>query len=55
MAKAKEVEATGLDERQPQIVGGFEIPSLEPQHHVPLHLIAGAQEGNLGQAVGFMI
>ncbi|WP_419709731.1 hypothetical protein [Pseudomonas sp. NFX224] len=55
MAKAKEVEATGLSERQLQIVGSFEIPSLEPQQQVPLHLIAGAQESNLGQAVGFMI
>ena len=55
MAKAKEVEATGLSERQLQIVGSFEIPSLEPQQHVPLHLIAGAQESNLGQVVGFMI
>ncbi|WP_130931551.1 hypothetical protein [Pseudomonas sp. Sample_24] len=56
MAKAKELEATGLGERQLQIVGSFEIPSLENQQPVvPLHLVAGAQENNLGQAVGYLI
>lgn len=56
MAKAKELEATGLGERQLQIVGSFEIPSLEHQQPViPLHLVAGAQDNNLGQAVGYLI
>jgi hypothetical protein len=53
MAKAKEEEATGLSERQLQIVGGFEIPCLENQQQVPLHLMAGVQDNHLGQAAGF--
>ncbi|WP_131107073.1 hypothetical protein [Pseudomonas sp. Sample_10] len=56
MAKAKELEATGLGERQLQIVGSFEIPSMDHQQPVmPLHLIAGAQENIPGQAVGYLI
>jgi hypothetical protein len=56
MAKAKELEATGLGERQLQIVGSFEIPSTENQQPViPLHLVAGAQSNNPGQAVGHLI
>jgi hypothetical protein len=53
MAKAKEEEATGLNERQLQIVGGFEIPCLEKQQQVPLHLMAGSQDNLVAQAVGF--
>jgi hypothetical protein len=56
MAKAQELEATGSGERQLQRVGSFEIPSMENQQPVvPLHLVAGAQENNLGQAVGYLI
>jgi hypothetical protein len=56
MAKAKELEATGLGERQLQIVGSFEIPSMDHQQPVvPLHLVAGAQENIPGQAVGYLI
>ncbi len=50
MAKAKEEESTGLSERQLQIVGSFEVPVIEVQQHIPLHLIAGAQDSHLGQA-----
>lgn len=55
MAKEKEEEATRLNERQLQIVGSIEIPSLENQQTVPLHLIAGAQDGLGAQVVGFLI
>jgi hypothetical protein len=55
MAKAKEVEATGLSERQLQIVGGFEIPSLGEQQQIPLHLMAGVQDSHLGQTTGYSI
>ncbi|MGH8389466.1 MAG: hypothetical protein ACRESJ_28970 [Pseudomonas sp.] len=55
MAKAKELEAIGLKERQLQIVGGFEIPSLENQHQVPLHLVAVAQENTHGQAGSYLL
>ncbi|MNY58376.1 hypothetical protein D3C86_1947050 [compost metagenome] len=51
MAKAKELEATGLGERQIQIVGSFEIPSMENQQPVvSMHLVAGAQENALSSA-----
>ncbi|MDZ5436506.1 hypothetical protein T3H00_28050 [Pseudomonas fluorescens] len=53
MAKAKEEEATGLNERQLQIVGGFEIPCLEKQQQVPLHLMAGVHDNHVGQVAGF--
>ncbi|NUT76116.1 hypothetical protein HNO86_13770 [Pseudomonas sp. C1C7] len=55
MAKAKEEEALRLSERQLHIVGSIEIPSLENEQKVPLHLIAGAQDGLGGQVVGFLI
>lgn len=51
MAKAKELEAIGLGERQIQIVGSFEIPSMENQQPVvSMHLVAGAQENALSSA-----
>lgn len=55
MAKEKEEEATRLNERQLQIVGSIELPSLENQQQVPLHLIVGAQDGLGAQVVGFLI
>ncbi|AWY43907.1 hypothetical protein DKY63_29955 [Pseudomonas putida] len=55
MAREKEEEAIRLSERQLQIVGSIEMPSLENQQTVPLHLIAGAQEGLNAQVVGFLI
>ena len=55
MAKAKEEESTGLSERHLQIVGSFEIPSIDTQQHIPLHLIAGVQDNNLGQATGYLL
>jgi hypothetical protein len=53
MAKAKEEEATGLGERQLQIVGSFEIPCQEHQQPIPLHLMAGTQDNHVAQVVGF--
>ncbi|MFJ2690751.1 hypothetical protein [Pseudomonas sp. NPDC087336] len=54
MAKAKEQESTGLSERQPHIVGSIEIPSPVEQPHIPLHLIAAAQDNNLAQVSAFV-
>lgn len=53
MAKILAGESTEVCERQPQVVGGFEVSSIDEQQHIPLHLIAGAQDKNLGQATGF--
>lgn len=55
MAKAKAEESTGLSERHLQIVGSFEIPSIDEQQHIPLHLIAGVQDNHLGQANGYLL
>ncbi|WP_318652622.1 hypothetical protein [Pseudomonas sp. PDM09] len=55
MAKAKEEESTGLSERHLQIVGSFEIPSIDDQQHIPLHLITGAQDNHLVQATGYLL
>ena len=55
MAKAKEQESTGLSERHLQIVGSFEIPSIDEQQHIPLHLITGVQDNHLGQATGYLL
>ncbi|RON13319.1 hypothetical protein [Pseudomonas frederiksbergensis] len=56
MAKAKEEEeSTGLNERHVQIMGSFEIPSLDEQPHIPLHLITGGQDNHLGQATGYLL
>ncbi|WP_460146075.1 hypothetical protein [Pseudomonas sp. S2_A02] len=54
MAKAKEEESTELYERHVQIMGSFEIPSLDEQPHMPLHLITGGQDNHLGQATGYL-
>ena len=55
MAKAKEEESTGLSERHLQIVGSFEIPSIDEQPHIPMHLITGGQDNHLGQASGYLL
>jgi hypothetical protein len=54
MAKAKELESTGLSERQVHIVGSIEISSPVEQPHVPLHLVAAAQDNNLVQVSAFV-
>ena len=55
MAREKAAESTEPSERQPQIVGSIEVPSIEVQQNIPLHLIAGAQEGHLAHATGFAL
>jgi sortase (surface protein transpeptidase) len=55
MAKAKEEESTGLSERQLHVVGSIEIQSVDAQQHVPLHLMAGTQDNNLGQAISYSL
>ena len=55
MAKAKEEESTVPSERQLHVVGSIEIPSIDAQQHVSLHLIAGVQDSNLGQGVGYAL
>jgi hypothetical protein len=46
MAKAKAEESTGLSERHLQVVGSIEIPSMDGQQHIPLHLITGVQDNH---------
>lgn len=55
MAKEKAAESIELSEHHLQIVGSFEIPSIDVQQNIPLHLIAGAQEGHHGLAVTFAL
>ena len=55
MAKEKAAESTELSERHLQIVGSFEVPSIDVQQNVPMHLIAGVQEGHLFHATGFAL
>jgi sortase (surface protein transpeptidase) len=52
MAKAE--ESAELRERHLQVVGSLEAPSIDAQH-MPLHLIAGAQDNHLGQPAGYLI
>ncbi|MDR6929447.1 hypothetical protein J2Y56_005529 [Pseudomonas sp. BE134] len=52
MAKTVQ-ESTGLIDRHVQIVGSFEVPCLEEQPHIPLHLIAGVQDNHLGQVPAY--
>jgi hypothetical protein len=55
MAREKAAESIEPSERQLQIVGSIEVPSIEVQQNIPLHLIAGVQEGHLGHATGFVL
>ncbi|WP_166367315.1 hypothetical protein [Pseudomonas akapageensis] len=55
MAKALAEASIEPSERQPQLVASFEVPTIDPQQHIPLHLIAGAQDNHLGQATGYLI
>ncbi|MHC8287277.1 hypothetical protein ACYZUD_10730 [Pseudomonas sp. XS1P51] len=54
MAKALAGESTEMCERQPQVVGSFEVSSNDEQQHIPLHLIAGVQDNPLGLAAGYL-
>ncbi|WP_310062355.1 hypothetical protein [Pseudomonas synxantha] len=55
MAKKNAEESTELSQRHLQIVGSIEVPSIEVPQNIPLHLIAGAQEGHLAHAAGFAL
>jgi len=52
---ARAAESTEPSERQLQIVGSFEVPSIEVPQNISLHLIAGVQEGHLAHATGFAL
>lgn len=52
MAKALAVESTQCD-RQPQVVGGFEVSTPDEQQHIPLHFIAAVQDNNPGLTTGY--
>ncbi|WP_191487848.1 hypothetical protein [Pseudomonas sp. FEN] len=55
MAKAKVEESIELSERHLQIVCNFEIPSSDAQQCIPLHLISGTQDNQLGQAANYLL
>ena len=55
MAKEKAAEPTELSERHLHIVGSFEVPPINAQQSIPLHLIAGAQDGHHGLAATFAL
>ncbi len=55
MNHARMAKSTELSERHLQIVGSFEVPSIEVQQNIPMHLIAGAQEGHHGLAATFAL
>ena len=55
MAKALTGESIEVCERQPQIVGGFEVSSIDEQPLIALHLLAGVQDNHLGQAAGYLL
>ncbi|EJM77235.1 hypothetical protein [Pseudomonas sp. GM55] len=55
MAKEKAAESTELSERHLQIVGSFEVAPIEIQQNIPMHMIAGAQEGHHGLAATFAL
>ncbi|MCU1760977.1 hypothetical protein NTD84_14790 [Pseudomonas sp. 14P_8.1_Bac3] len=55
MAEKLAGESTEMCERQPLVVGGFEVTSVDTQPHVPLHLIASAQDNPLGPVVGYAL
>ena len=54
MVMAKAEESVALRERHLHVVGSLEVPSIDAQH-MPLHLIASAQDNHLSQAVGYLI
>ncbi|MHC8367492.1 hypothetical protein ACYZT9_16940 [Pseudomonas sp. ZT5P21] len=53
MAKIMAGESTEVSVRQPQVVGGFEVSTVDEQPHMPLHLIASVQDNPLGQAAAY--
>lgn len=55
MAKKLAGESTEMCERQPLVVGGFEVTSVDEQPHVPMHLIVAGQDNHVAQAAGFTL
>ncbi|KQN54615.1 hypothetical protein ASE98_16750 [Pseudomonas sp. Leaf48] len=54
MAMEKAAESTVPSERHIQIVG-FEVPTMETQPNIPLHLIAGVQDSHNSQVAGYSL
>ncbi|MBK3446033.1 hypothetical protein [Pseudomonas lactis] len=55
MTKAKEEGPTKLSERQLQLFGGFEIPSVDTQQLFPLRLLVTTQDSSLDQGAGYSL
>jgi hypothetical protein len=55
MTKAKEEGPTKLRERQLQLFGGFEIPSVDTQQLIPLRLLVTTQDSSLDQGAGYSL
>ncbi len=47
MVKRLADESIALEQRQPLVVGGFEVSSLDTPHHLPLPFIIDVQDRNL--------
>lgn len=47
-------DAIALGEREAQVVGGFEIVSMEVEC-APLHLLVAAQDSQTGQVPAYML
>jgi hypothetical protein len=54
MAREQAQESRVPSERHLQIVG-FDVTPVEAQQHIPLHLIAGAQDGHYLLATGYSL
>lgn len=55
MAKEQAAESIELSERHLQILGSFEVTSIDAQQTIPPHLIAGAQEAHHNLASTFAL
>jgi hypothetical protein len=55
LAKKLAGESTEVCAQQPQVLGGFEIVSVEEQPNMPLHFIPSVQDSPLAQMIGYAI
>lgn len=55
MAKNMAGESTEMCERQPVVVGGFEVSSVDEPVQVPFHLIVGAQDAPIALTAGYSL
>lgn len=46
MVKRLAEESVVREERQPLVLGGFEVPVLDTPHHLPLHFIMDVPDIN---------